>query len=196
MKEIREAILDKVRAEAREIVEKAEEEAAHIVAEAKEQREQALAAEKEKSLREARDEAAQITARGAMDARNALAAAKAEVFEGIVSETRGRLRSTKPEAEEYARLIAEAVSGLGSGDRITVVVPPGCRAAAREAVKKDEPLSERVAEIEEREMEGGIIAESEDKSIVVDNTYSARLEMLLPRVYVGFAEKLFGETEA
>lgn len=193
MKEIREAILDKVRAEAREIVEQAEAEAARIVAEARERREEKLAAEKERQLREARAEAAQIIARGAMDARNAVASAKAQIFADIVEKARAQLRSAKPTEGEYARLIAEAITGLGGGDGITLAVPKGCGDLAKTALAQDEEMKKRVAQVEERAMEGGVVAESEDKSLVVDNTFSARLEMLLPRIYVLYSAKLFGE---
>ncbi len=196
MKEIREAILEKVRAEARDIIERAEEDASRIVAEAEARRGERLAAEKEERLRHARNEAAQITARGAMDARNTVAAAKAAVFEDIVGKARERVREGEPAADEYARLIAEAVAGLGGGDGITLAVPPGRGDIAAEALKKDERLRECVSEVEERAMDGGLIAQSENGSTVVDNTYDARLEMLLPRIYVGFAVKLFGGEES
>ncbi|MCC5804952.1 MAG: V-type ATP synthase subunit E [Opitutales bacterium] len=192
MKEIKEAILGKVRTEAREIVDNAEEEARRIIDGAKARRDERFTAEREKLQREAEGEAARITTRGKMDARNAVAAAKAEAFDAVVEKARTELRAAKPDVETYARLIAEAVGGLGSGAGITVTVPTGCGGIAAEALKKDERTAERVAKVEEDSMEGGILAESEDGSIVVDNTYGARLEMLLPRVYIHYASKLFG----
>jgi vacuolar-type H+-ATPase subunit E/Vma4 len=62
---------------------------------------------------------------------------------------------------------------------------------AREIVAADAGLAAVVSEVVARPIGGGVVVESEDGALAVDNTHSARLEMLIPRITVRFGRELF-----
>jgi vacuolar-type H+-ATPase subunit E/Vma4 len=191
MKDLTEAVLNKVREQARAIEHAAEAEAARELDKARNRREQRIEAERRRLLAAAETEAARIIAKGVMAARNTLAAAKSAVMHDIVARARAELEALAVERGALARLMAEAVDGLGGEGKVEVGVRADDLELARELVSGDERLSELVGEVVERPIGGGVIVQSEDRSIVVDNTHAARLETLVPRILARFGRELF-----
>jgi len=190
MQRISEAVVDKVRLEARSIVSEAEEEAKKELEKAKSQREAKLKAEKRRLLNDAQEEAARIVAQSAIQTHQMMAAAKASVVDDIVAQAQAGLKKTSAKPELLARLIGDAINGLET-DKATIRVSPGDIAMVKELVKNDKRLSSMVLGVTGCNCGGGVIADSEDKKTSVDNTYSTRLEMLLPRLLPEISKELF-----
>jgi vacuolar-type H+-ATPase subunit E/Vma4 len=190
MEKIGEAILDKVRAEADDIIKDAEQKAAQEVERAK--REQAARLEDEKSrlLQEARAEATRIEAQALVKARQELTQAKAEVISEIVSRVRNELAKVASDPGSLTTLIKEAVSTLGLS-KGRLYVSHRDLAAVKKLVSQDKELAAKVAEIKEHKLSGGVIVEDVEGKVRIDNTYETRLEMLLPRLLPEVARELF-----
>lgn len=192
MQNISEAVVDKIRDEAKTIVDEAEEEARKEVEKAKAQRDARLEVEKRRILTDAREEAARVAAQSAMQEHQQTAAAKAEVLDDIVERARGSLKNVTTKPDLLAYLVNDAVKGLGKEQsKVTLLVSPKDVAAAKDLVKKDKHLSSIVVEVQECDCDGGAIAQNESKNINVDNTYTTRLEMLLPRILPEISKELF-----
>jgi len=58
-------------------------------------------------------------------------------------------------------------------------------------VKSDKKLASTVLDVRTCDCTGGVIIENESKTLSVDNTYTTRLEMLLPRILPEISKKLF-----
>jgi len=191
IEKIGEAILDKVKAEANDIVKDAESKAAEEVAQAKKQQVVILGKAKDKVLQEAREEATRIQAQAAVKARQALSQVKAEVVDGIVDRAKKELAGFSGGAGYLMPLIKEAIDVLGIS-KGRLYVTPKDMAAVRKLVEQDKDLAGKVAEFKEHKSLGGIIVETIDGRVRIDNTYETRLEMLLPRLLPGVAKELFG----
>jgi len=191
MQRISEAVVDKVREEAQQLVSEAEEEAKKELGKAQALRAARLEAEKKRLLTEAGEEAARISAQNAMKARQKTASAKSAVLDEIVRKARESLQKSTTTRDQLAQLIREAMAGLGTADKVSVSVAKKDLDTAREIVKSDKTMSSRVLEVRTVETEGGVIVENESRSLGVDNTYLTRLQMLLPRVLPEISKELF-----
>jgi vacuolar-type H+-ATPase subunit E/Vma4 len=191
MQTISEAVVDKVREDARAIVSEAEAEAKKELDKARAQRDTRLEAEKKRLLVASREEAARIVAQNAMQARQKVANAKAAVLDDIVQKARATLKTTQVSRESLAFLISDAIQGLGEVDKVTVSVAPKDRAMAQEIVKADKKLAAVVTDVKACDCSGGVIVETADLTLGVDNTYTTRLDMLLPRILPEINKKLF-----
>ncbi len=191
MQKISEAVVDKVRQDAEAIVNEAKEEARKELDKARAQRDARLEAEKKRLLTAAQEEAARITAQNAMQARQKVANAKAAVLEEIVQKARASLQKSATTKESLSFLIHDAIRGLEASDKVTVGVAKKDVALAQEIVKSDKHLATVVADVTEWDCSGGAFVENAAKTLRVDNTYTTRLEMLLPRMLPEISKKLF-----
>ncbi len=191
MQKISEAVVDKVREEAQSIVSEAEEEAKKELDKAKSQRAARIEAEKKRLLNEANEEAARVSAQNAMLAHRKIASAKSEVLESIVSKSREMVAKAPVKKEALAYLISDAISGLGEADKVTVAVSKRDLDVAKEIVKSDKELSNKVKDVIACDCDGGAIIETDSKTLSADNTYGTRLEMLLPRIIPEISKELF-----
>lgn len=191
MQGINDVVLEKVGRQAEAIVRAAEEEAAAELEKARRRREERTEEERRRRLAAAETEAARVVAQAVMQARNALAAAKAAVMDEIIARARAQIETLAPQPEALARLIAEAVDGLGQPGQAVVGVREDQLELAREIVAREAGLAEAVREVVARPIGGGVRVESEDGAIVIDNSHAARLEMLVPRVLARFGRELF-----
>ncbi len=191
MQTISEAVVDKVREDARALVSEAEAEAKKELDKARVQRDTRLEAEKKRLLAASQEEAARIVAQNAMQARQKVANAKAAVLDDIVEKARVTLKTAPVTRESMAFLIKDAVKGLGGDDKFTVSVSKKDLALAQEIVKSDKNLAAAVTAVNTCECTGGVIIENAGQTLSVDNTYTTRLEMLLPRMLPEISKKLF-----
>jgi|GEM_PF-467932 len=190
MDKIREAILAKVEAEARDIVGEAEARAQEEIERAKKQREIRLQEEKRKTLEDAEREGARIIAQASITARQNLSGAKADAIARIVSGVKNKLAETSADESFSPSLIAEAIDGLG-GKRGELYVPPRHAERARALIKGDKKLAAKIEEVKELDCMGGAIAEDVEGKLRIDNTFETRLDMLLPRLLPEISRDLF-----
>ena len=190
MEKISDAILDKVRVEAQDIIKEAETRAGERVERAKEQQEAKLKEEKNKLLEEAREEATRILSQSSITARQELLLAKTRVIDEIISGVKKILSGISIDESSPLDLIGEAIDALDT-DKVRIYVLPKDASTVRKLVAGDKKLSDRITEIREFNGTGGVIIENIDGKIRIDNTYDTRLEMLLPRLLPEIGKELF-----
>jgi vacuolar-type H+-ATPase subunit E/Vma4 len=190
MEKIGEAILDKVRAEAADIIKDSKVKAKQEIEGAKKQRGARLEEEKARILQGAGEEATRIEAQALVQVRQELSRAKAEVISEVISRAKKELAEISSDKSSLASLIEEAVATLGAA-KCRLYAAPKDASAARKLVEKDKELSAKVVEIKEHHSIGGVIVEDVDGKVRIDNTYETRLEMLLPRLLPEVGEELF-----
>lgn len=190
MEKIGEAILDKVKAEAENIIKEAESKAAKEVAQAKKQQAAKLEEEKGKMLQGAKEEAARIAAQASVKARQELSKAKADVINDIISRVKKELSGVSSDKSLLIDLIKEATQVLGF-DKGRVYAAPKDVSTVQKLLEKDKGLSSKIVEVKEHDCLGGVIVEDIDGRTRIDNTYETRLEMLLPRLLPEIGRELF-----
>jgi vacuolar-type H+-ATPase subunit E/Vma4 len=190
MEKIGEAILDKVRAEADDIVKDAKTKAKQEIEEAQKRQGARLEEEKARLLQEAGEEATRIEAQAMVQARQELSQAKAEVISELISRVKKELEGISGDQNSLIGLIKEAFDTLGVS-KGRLYVSPKDIAVVRKLVEKDKGLSAKVAEIKEHSASGGVIVEDIEGRVRIDNTYETRLEMLLPRLLPEVGKELF-----
>lgn len=193
MEKISRAILDKVKADAEQIVKEAEQKAWQELEKAEKQRETKFKEEKRKIIEEAERQASRIVAQSSIKARQELSRAKTEIIDGIVSRVRNTLPAISSDEGSLLNLIKEAVEELGA-DEVRVYVSRKNISAVRKLVKGDKGLASKIMEIKEFDCAGGVIAENIDGKVSIDNTYETRLEMLLPQIVPEISRELFGNS--
>ena len=190
MEKISEAILDKVKVDAQQIIKEAEEKALQEVEKAEKQLESKFEEEKRRALEEAEREATIILAQASIKARQELSRTKADIIDTIISTVKTTLRRTSSDESSLLSLIKEVVDGLG-GDKARIYVSPKDISKVQEFLERDKELASRITEIKEFDYVGGVIAESIDGKFSLDNTYDTRLEMLLPKILPEISQGLF-----
>ena len=190
MEKISEAILDKVKVDAQQIIKEAEEKALQEIEKAEKQLESKFEEEKRKTIEEAGREAARILAQASIKARQELSRSKADIIDKIVNTVKTTLLTISSDESSLLRLIKEVVAGLGV-DKARIYVSPKDISMVQQFLEKDKELASRIMEIKEADCTGGVIAESIDGKISLDNTYYTRLEMLLPKILPEISKGLF-----
>ena len=191
MEKISRAILDKVKADAEQIIKEAEQKAWQEIEKAEKEWEEKFQEEKRKTIEEAERQASRILAQASIEARQELSRAKAGIIEGIVSRVKNTLPAISSDQDSLLNLINEAVDELGA-DKVRLYVSQKNLRAVRELVKLNKGLASKVVEIKEFHCAGGVIAEGIDGKVSIDNTYETRLEMLLPQIIPDISQELFG----
>ncbi len=190
MEKISSAILDKVNADAKEIVRDAQERAKQRVEKAKEQQKVKLEEDKAKLTDEARIEASRIQAQGAIRARQEMLAVKTSIIDGIISDTKKSLADLAGNEKILGSLTREGIAALGAS-KVRVYVSPKDMAAMQKLVKADEELASKVVEVKKQDSLGGVIVEDTEGKNMIDNTFDSRLEMLLPKLLPKIEKELF-----
>jgi vacuolar-type H+-ATPase subunit E/Vma4 len=190
MEKISEAVVDKVRAEAQNLIMEAEKESQEEIDKAKKQREIKLGEEKRRMLEEAGEEAARIIAQGSIKGRQKLSIAKADIIDKIIERVKKRLPETASDKNHLLSLIKEAMSGLGT-DKGRIYVSPKDIDMVQTLLKGNKKLSSKIEEVKEFDCTGGVIAEDIEGKFRIDNTYETRLEMLLPKLLPEIGKELF-----
>ena len=190
MERIGEAILDKVKVEADDIIKEAENNAEAEIEQAKRQQAAKLEEEKGKLLQEAREEAIRIEAQASVKARLELSRAKADVVDDIISRVKKELAGISSDESLLVGLIKEGIATLGI-NKGRVYVSPKEIGVVQKLLEKDKELASTIVEIREHNYMGGVIVEDIDGKTRIDNTYETRLEMLLPRLLPEVGRELF-----
>ncbi|MDD5037710.1 MAG: V-type ATP synthase subunit E family protein [Dehalococcoidales bacterium] len=190
MEKISEAIIDKVRADAENIIERAKAGAQEEIEKAKKQREAKLEEERNRLIEEARKEAARVQAQASVKVHQELSTAKAGVIDEIIAAVKKTLSASSQNESSMLKLMREAV-GILDVAKSRVYVSHKDVSTVQKLLKENKELADKIVEIKETECMGGIAVESIDGRIRIDNTYEARLEMLLPRLLPGISKELF-----
>jgi vacuolar-type H+-ATPase subunit E/Vma4 len=191
MEKISEAILDKVKMEAQQIVKEAEEKALQGIEKAEKEIEAKFEDGKRKTIEGAEIEAARIQAQAAIKARQALASIKADIIDQIISRAKTTLAAIPGDDSSLSLLIKEGIAGLAV-DKARIYVSSKNVNSLQQFLKKDKELAASIVEIKEADCTGGVITESIDGKFRIDNTYETRLEMLLPIILPEISKELFG----
>jgi vacuolar-type H+-ATPase subunit E/Vma4 len=191
MEKIDQAILEKVKADADNIIKEAESKAREELERAKKQREARIEEEKNKIVSNAREEAARTLAQASIKARQELLAAKTAVIDEIISRVRAQLSGTVSYFS-LINLIKETLTAFNF-EKIRVYVSPRDIANLRTLVGKEQELANKVVEFKEINCLGGVIVEDLKAGIRVDNTFETRLDMLLPKLLPEISKELFGQ---
>lgn len=190
MENISEAVISKVKVEALDIIKEAEAKAREEREKATKQREVKLHKEKQRLLGEARQEAARIVAQGSIKARQELSRAKNAVINKMTDRVRQELSQISSNEKYSMTLIQEAVEAIGA-DKARIYVLPKSVDTTRKLLESNKELANRITEVKEANFTGGIIAESIDGTLRIDNSYESRLEMLLPILLPEINNELF-----
>ncbi len=190
IEKISDAILDKVRVEAQDIIKEAEEKARERVEKAKRQQEAKLEEEKGKLIAEAKEEATRILAQSSITAHQELLLAKTRIIDEIISRVKKTLSGISSDESSPLDLIKEAINALDI-DKARIYVLPKDVSSVQKSLEEDKQLADRISEIREFDGTGGVIVEDIDGKIRIDNTYDTRLEMLLPKLLPEIGKELF-----
>lgn len=191
-KEIREAILKKARDEAAQIVAEAQSRTGAMIEQARDQKKKLLEEEKEKRIAEARREAAKTLAQSTLKERQTVLREKDDIIKTIITHTRRELEKSALSPVQAALLLKEIIEAFERDGKIRLYVAPKDRETIGNVVESDNDFKEKVADINEKDMLGGIIAETTDGMISIDNSFERRLEMLIPKILPEIGHTLFG----
>ena len=190
--EIREAILKKARDEAEQMLNESRQKAAAMVEQAKEQKNRLVEDEIEKKLAEARREASRILAQSDLKERQIILGEKDSVIKDILSRIRKELRESPMEQEQVKSLLSETIDAFESDAALRLFVASKDLDIVQQTIDSQNELKNRITEIKEKDMLGGIIAETSDGMISIDNSYERRLDMLMPKILPEIGNTLFG----
>ena len=193
MEKISEAVINKVRMEAQNIIKEAEEKAREEKEKARKQREEESQKEKHKMLEEAEGEAARILSQASIKARQKLSSAKTDIITKIITRVKQELSESLSNESYILNLIREAIDGLGT-DKSRIYLSSKDVSTVKKFLEEDKEIASKIAEIKEGNFLGGVIAEDIDGKLRIDNTYETRLEMLLPKLLPEISKELFERT--
>jgi len=190
---IREAILEKAQNEAQELLREAESAAQDIIDKAKRKNEERREEERKRAIADARRESSKITAQASLKAQQIVLKEKDGIINELLDDVRKRLEKDVAAPEEMKKLISEIVDAFESDEKIRLYVSKKDLADAQSLVKSDAALTEKISEVVEGSQSiGGVVGESQDGKVSMDNSYEMRLSMLVPKVLPDIGRKLFG----
>jgi vacuolar-type H+-ATPase subunit E/Vma4 len=191
---IREAILDKAREEAKKVVSDAEEKAREMLAQAESQKDKRYEEERKKIITEANRESSKTLAQASLKARQQILQVKDGVVTEVLSKVKDGLSNEIKDKSMFARLITETVDAFESEDKLRILTAPKDLKIVEEVIGESETLRDRVEEVKELKCLGGIMGETLDGMVSIDNTFDMRLEMLVPKILPEIGKKLFGSS--
>jgi V/A-type H+-transporting ATPase subunit E len=189
---IREAILNKARAEAQEIITDAEFKAKEIIEKAKKQRERKIEEEKNRMMSEARGEASKILAQASLKARQETLKEKAAIINKIINRVKSELLQDTIDKKPFLSLIKETVDVLETNKEVRIYVSSKDIGIAQEIIRVNKELKDRIIEVKELDCLGGVLAEDIEGVVSIDNTFETRLDMLMPKILPEIGKEIFG----
>ena len=190
MEKLSEAILDKVKAEADEIIRQAEATAEERLVKAREQQNTRYEEEKARITEEAESEVDRIQAQTSISVRQEILKAKNQVIEKMISGLKKKLADLPDNDEITVNLIKEGIQIISTNE-VVVYVAPGQMDRVKNLVQKDSSLSAIIKEYKEIGCIGGAIIEDVEAQFSIDNTFDTRIEKLLPQLLPEISKELF-----
>jgi vacuolar-type H+-ATPase subunit E/Vma4 len=189
---IREAILDKAKGEASKIIKDAEAKAREMISDAEGQKDRKFEEEKKKVITEANREASKTLAQASLKARQNILANKDTVINEVIAKVKEELAKEVKDKTLFERIIKEALDALESEEKMRLLVSSKDVGIVREVVGENGALKEKIEEVKEADYLGGVVVETIDGMVSIDNSFDMRLEMLMPKILPEIGKKLFG----
>ena len=190
MENIGEAVIDKVNKEAQTIIAKAKKEAKSEIEMAKKELQLKLVKMEQKKLQDAEEESARISSRASIEDRQNLVAVKAEVVNSIIEKVKDKLAQTPMQGDAFIALVTEAINAINV-EKARIYIPKGDTKRINSYIQNEKELNSKIIEVKEGDFVGGFILEDADGLLRIDNTYAARMEMLLPKMMPEINKELF-----
>ncbi len=190
MENIGEAVIDKVNKEAQNIIDKAKREAKLEIEMATKERQLKSVKIEQKKLKDAEEESARISSRASIEVRRNLVTVKAQVVNNIIEKVKDKLEKTPMHKEAFIPLVVEAIDAI-KVEEVRIYIPKGDTKRIKDYMQDEKELNSRIIEFKEGDFVGGFVLEDADGLLRIDNTYSARMEMLLPRMMPTINKELF-----
>jgi len=192
---IRDAILKKAKGEADQIIADAKTRATEMIDKAKEQGQYRFEDEKKKRISEARREASKITAQSSLKSRQDILREKDTILNTIIEKVKDQISQTAMDKEHFFPLVRETVEAFETDNQVVIFVSPKDLDTVRRFIEEDSNLKDKISEVKELDCLGGILAQTKDGMVSIDNTYDTRLEMLMPKILPEVGKNLFGAFE-
>ncbi|MBN1828297.1 MAG: V-type ATP synthase subunit E [Deltaproteobacteria bacterium] len=193
MHKIREAILEKARAEAEKIVADAGAAAKEMIARAKKRNEERIAEERKKLVAQAERESARILARAALKARQTILRAKDSIIVEILEQAKKKISEDKPDRDSLAALIRELIDATESAEPMVLRGTERDGKTLQALLDSDSLFQSRISHVDSWECLGGAALESADGKVLFDSTYETRLVMLVPKILPDIGRHLFSD---
>jgi len=190
MENIGEAVIDKVNKEAKIIIDSAKKEAAIDIEMANKERQLKLVRTEQNKLQEADEESSRISSRASIEMRQNLVAVKAEVVNNIIEKVKNKLAHTPMHRKAFITLVKEAIEAIKI-EKARIYVPNGDTQRIKGYIQDEIELNSAIVEFKEGDFAGGFIIEDLDGLLRIDNTYTTRMEMLLPSMMPEINRELF-----
>jgi len=190
MENIGEAVIDKVNKEAQNIIAKAKKEAKAEIEMANKELQLKLVKMEQKKLQDAEEESARISSRASIEDRKNLVAVKAEVVNSIIEKVKDKLAQTPMHGDAFIALVTEAINAINV-EKARIYIPKGDTKRINDYIQNEKELNSKIIEVKEGDFVGGFILEDADGLLRIDNTYAARMEMLLPKMMPEINKELF-----
>ncbi len=194
--ELRKTLIERARKEAEKIIEEAKKRAKEIVEQARREYERRVARKREEVIKRIIEEESRRYTAKIVELNKELVRLKNEVLNNLRNEIINYLKSLDPKTREESlrKLLKEAInSGVFSEHKVVVRVVRNDKEIIEKIIKKDKELKKVIVRVEELgdEYIGGVLIESEDGSIALDNTYKSRIERLTPEIVRKLNEEIF-----
>lgn len=188
VKRIRGKLLEKAREDAKRIIEDAKREAERIIKEAEKKWKEKVEEIRKEVLEDARRKAEEILIDAQIKARMKITNEKNKIIELLMSKIEELIeKGTYDRSESLRKLAIEAIRQSELKEVIIYVSRNDKELMERLRSSIENELNVKINDIKEANIRGGVIVESIDGSIRVDNSYDVRLEMiktkLLPQIY-------------
>lgn len=192
---IRDAILKKAKGEANQIIADAKTRAMEMIVKAKEQRQSRFEDDKKKSISEAQRDASKIMAQSSLKSRQDILREKDALLNTIVEKVKDELSRTVLDKEYFLPLVRETLKAFETDKQVVIFVSPKDLDTVHRFIEEDSDLKDKISDVKELDCLGGILAQTMDGMVSIDNTYDTRLEMLMPKILPEVGKNLFGVFE-
>ena len=188
---IRQTLIERARKEANEVIEKAREKARRIIEEALRQRERKIQQVGQEIMGNAKRKAEEEILAVKIEARKEITNVKNEVLKEIWSKVISKLREGEFDRKEsLKRLLLEALNEIPV-QKVIIYVREEDKGIVKE-ILSEISTNKEVIDIRSCNILGGVIVESEDSLIRIDNSYDTRLSSIKYRYIHNIFRKIFG----
>jgi len=194
---IKEKLLEKAREDAKRIVEDAKREAEKIINEAEEKWKKKVEEARRKIIEEAKREAEEILVDARIKARMRITEEKNRVIEQLLGKVEELVDKDVFNREESLRkLLEEAVKQSRLNEVVIYVSSRDIKLMQSLKTRIESELKVKIIDIREANIKGGVIVESVDGGIRIDNSYDVRLELVKMRLLPEVSKELFSNGES
>lgn len=193
---IKEKLLEKAHEDAKRIVEDAKREAEKIIKEAEEKWKKKVEEARRKIIEEAKREAEEILVDARIKARIRITEEKNRVIEQLLGKVEELVDKDVFNREESLRkLLEEAIKQSRLNEVVIYVSSRDIKLMQSLKTRIESELKVKIIDIREANIKGGVIVESVDGGIRIDNSYDVRLELVKMRLLPEVSKELFSNGE-